>query len=48
MTKHVVPILALEWGFWIENHKPYVKMLHQLDVSYWNEHLKLFRGKFDG
>ena len=46
MTKHVVPILALEWGFWIEDYKPLVKSLQKLDVSYWNEHLELFRGSF--
>lgn len=48
MTKRVVPILAFEWGFWIEDYKVYVKKLRQLEVSSWNEHLELFRGKFDG
>ena len=46
MTKHVVPILAVEWGFWIEDYQKYVKKLHRLDVSRWNEHTGMFRGKF--
>lgn len=48
MMKHEVPILAFEWGFCIEDHRVYVKKLHQLDISSWNEHRELFRGKFDG
>lgn len=46
MTKRVVPILAFEWGFLIEDHKPYVKELRQLDAACWNEHLEMFRGKY--
>ena len=48
MTKHVVPLLAFEWGFWIEDYKPYVKRLLELPVASWNEHLELFRSKFSG
>ena len=48
MTKHVVPILAFEWGFWIENYRPYIERLHQLNLSSWNEHLELFRSKCTG
>lgn len=46
MTKHVVPILAFEWGWWLEDYKPSVKLLQKLDVSSWNEHLELFRDSF--
>ena len=46
MTRHVVPILAFTWGFWLKNYKPYVKKLERLDVSCWNDHLQLFRSRF--
>lgn len=46
MTKRVVPILAFEWGFWIEDYKPYVKELRQLEILSWNDHLEMLRGRF--
>lgn len=46
MTKRVVPIMAFEWGFWIENYKPYVKELRQPEVSCWNPHLEVLRGRY--
>ncbi|KAJ9652657.1 hypothetical protein H2198_008092 [Neophaeococcomyces mojaviensis] len=48
MTKRVLPIMGFEWGFWIENYKPYVKCLQKLDVSCWDSHLELFRDRFVG
>ena len=46
MTKKVVPIVAFEWGFWIEEGKRLIKPLEKLEVGVWNEHLKLFRAGF--
>lgn len=46
MTRHVVPILGFEWGFWIEGTRPGVKELRRLDLERWNEHVGLLRGEF--
>ena len=48
MTKTVVPILAVEWGFWIKDFKPLVKQLKKLDIKTWNGHLDLFRREYEG
>ena len=42
------PILAIEWGFWMDDYKPYVKEVKQVDIAVWNEHLDLYRSKFKG
>lgn len=46
MTKRVVPVLGFEWGFWIEEYKPLVKVLERLEVGAWDEHLGVLRGGF--
>jgi hypothetical protein len=46
MTKRVIPLLAFEWGFWLEEYKPLVKELKRLDVEIWDEHLGVLRGGF--
>jgi len=47
MSKSVVPILGVEWGFWIEDGRPFVKELRNVDLKCWNEHIELF-GNFQG
>ncbi|KAL9111774.1 MAG: hypothetical protein Q9227_003833 [Pyrenula ochraceoflavens] len=47
VTRQVKPILAVEWGYWIDNYQPHVKEAKQLDIrETWNEHLDLLRGSF--
>lgn len=48
MQKMLVPILGFEWGFKIVNGEVLVKELRRLDLSAWNEHLDLLRGKYPG
>ncbi|KAI9667564.1 MAG: hypothetical protein M1821_000380 [Bathelium mastoideum] len=46
--KHVKPIFAVEWGFWIDGFTPYVKETRRLDIKVWDEHLDLLRSSFPG
>ncbi|KAI9662219.1 MAG: hypothetical protein M1821_008385 [Bathelium mastoideum] len=48
ISKHVKPILGVEWGFWVEGGEKFVKGIKNLDVRVWNEHLELLRGGFEG
>lgn len=48
MEKVALPIFCVEWGFDILDGKVLVKQLKHLDVGVWNEHLDLFREKYQG
>lgn len=48
MSKTCVPVLGVEWGFWIEEFKPKVKELRKSDLKVWDEHLEMLRGEFPG
>jgi hypothetical protein len=46
ISRQVKPILGIEWGYWIDNSKPYVKETKHVNVEAWNEHLQLLRNGF--
>ena len=48
VSKHVKPIFGVEWGYWVNDSRPYVKETKRLDIKVWNEHLELLRSKFTG
>lgn len=48
LSKVVKPILGFEWGFVIEHGKPSVKVLRQVPLGTWNEHLALLESSFAG
>ena len=48
MSKNVKPVLAFEWGFELHNGTPKLKLLRELQLGAWNEHLDLLESSFRG
>ena len=47
-SKHPKPIAAFEWGYWMDDYKPYVKEVKVIGLDVWNDHVDMLRRKFPG
>lgn len=48
MSKDLKPVLGFEWGFELHNGEPNLKLLRELQLSAWNDHLDLLESSFTG
>jgi hypothetical protein len=46
MSKDLKPVLGFEWGFELHDGQPKLKVLRELQLSAWNEHLDLLESSF--